>query len=89
MKSIQRKFNDVVKRNPYWSSYACFCETIRYKNYGKQTVARWFNKLVDIDDYDKKEKRDIIHFLQKLSMGPRTTKNKGNQPPQATIMDEQ
>lgn len=78
MRSIERRYNEIKKKNPYWSSYICFCETIRNKRYGEQTVAQWFNKLVDIDDYDKKEKREIIHFLKNLSRNYKSPEGNAN-----------
>lgn len=65
MRSIQRKFNKIVERNPLWSSYLCFAEAIRKRGFSSQTISRWFNKLVDKNDYDKKEKKGIVmHFVQ-------------------------
>jgi hypothetical protein len=36
-----------------------------------------FNKLVDKDDYEKKDKRDITAFLLSLQNRLRTTENEG------------
>lgn len=66
MKSIERIFRQIEKENPYWSSYLCFVETIKRKKFSMKTVIRWFNKLVDEDNYDKSEKNDIIKDLINL-----------------------
>lgn len=66
MKSIERDFKRISEGNPYWSSYVCFVEAIRGRKYNKRIIIRWFNKLVDKDDYDKEEKNDIIADLVNL-----------------------
>lgn len=66
MRSLRRRFNNITKRNPYWSSYICFLEAIKGQNFNKQTTYRWFNKLVEKDDYDRKNKRIILKHLIEL-----------------------
>ncbi len=63
MKSIQRRFNDITNKNPHWSSYICFAEAIKEQGFGKESISIWFNKLVEKDDYDKKDKKDILTKL--------------------------
>lgn len=67
MKSIERRFNNIFKKNPYWSSYICFTEAIKGQDFGKQAMAYWFNKLVDKDDYDKSDKKALLSFLDGLT----------------------
>ena len=64
MRSVGRKFKNIQKKNPYWSSYVCFAETIKNQLFGDQTICRWFNKLIDKHDYLKSEKEMImLHLL--------------------------
>lgn len=63
MKSLERKFNNIIKKNPYWSSYVCFSAAIKNQNFSEQTIRRWFNKLVDKDDYEKKDKGTILRSM--------------------------
>ena len=63
MRSIERRFKKFTKRNPYWSSYVCFFSAVQGQNFSKQAIARWFNKLVDKDDYCSKEKRAILTHI--------------------------
>ena len=67
MKSIERRFNNILKKNPYWSSYICFAEAIKAQNFSDQTMRHWFNKLVDKDDYDKSDKKALLSFLDGLT----------------------
>ena len=67
MKSLERRFNNITKKNPYWSSYVCFTEAVKGQNFRKQCIHRWFIKLVDKNDYDKKDKKSILAQLEELS----------------------
>lgn len=67
MKSVERRFKKILKKNPCWSSYVCFAETCNSQDFQKKTIYFWFNKLVDKNDYDKKEKKLILSHLRSLS----------------------
>jgi hypothetical protein len=62
MKSLKRRFQKISKENPYWSTNTCFNIAIRGQNFNEQTIRRFFNKLVDKDDYDKKDKKELLAF---------------------------
>ena len=60
------KFQQEKRLNPYWSSYICFCEALKgAPNISKRTLKKYFNLLVEIDDYAKKDKEQIIEYLRK------------------------
>lgn len=63
MRSIKRRFNYVQKKNPYWSTFTCFANTVRGKNFSKDRIKRFFNILVDKADYEKNEKSQIMKYL--------------------------
>jgi len=67
MKSIERRFNLLKGKNPYWSTLICFSEAIYNQGFGEQAIHRWFKKLVDKDDYAPEDKRAILSFLKNLS----------------------
>lgn len=67
MKSIQRVFNTISNQNPFWSSYICFAETVMDRKFGRPAIAKWFNKLVDKDDYDRKDRGTLVKQLYQLS----------------------
>ena len=67
MKSIERRFNNIIKNNPCWSLYICFSEAIKEQKFSKRIIYNWFTKLVNENDYDKKDKRIILHHLTDLS----------------------
>jgi len=63
MRSIERRFIKISHKNPHLSSLACFKLAIEGQNFKKRTLYFWFNKLVEKEDYDQKEKRDILQDL--------------------------
>ena len=67
MRSIEKRFKQIEKYNPYWSSYICFSESIKNQRFSKPIISRWFNKLVEKNDYDKKDKKEILLYLYNLS----------------------
>lgn len=67
MKSLERRFNNISKKNPNLSSYLCFVEAVGGQGFSKQTIHNWFLQLVDKDDYNRKEKRAILEHLTNLS----------------------
>lgn len=74
MKSLKRRFDNVTEKNPNLSSYTCFARTITGQGFNKQTIHRWFQKLVDKEDYLRKEKRGLLTHLDNLSNCLSTTK---------------
>jgi len=68
MKSLERRFNNISRLNPYWSSYICFTEAVKAQNFSYRTIASHFNSLVERDDYSKSEKRQLLKNLNSLSV---------------------
>lgn len=75
MKSLERRFNNITEKNPNRSSYICFAEAVMGQGFREQIIHRWFNKLVNKDDYAKNEKKAVLGFLVGLSSPVRTTGN--------------
>ena len=55
---------------PY-SSYVCFARAIRDQNFSYEMISKWFNILVDKDDYVKNERKGIVKYLYDLSKDDR------------------
>ena len=68
MRSIKRKFLNIEKRCPFWSSYICFAETIKQSGFSRKSILRWFNMLVDKNDYFQRDKKQLIDGLYILSI---------------------
>lgn len=75
MKSIERRFNNVVGRNLYWSSFICFSDAIKDQRFSTQTIHRWFYKLVNKNDYVLREKKAILAHLVILSNSVENNQN--------------
>lgn len=67
MRSIERKFNEISQKNLRWSSWTCFVNAIKGQKFNKRTVREWFEKLVNKNDFDKDEKKQLLKYLSKIS----------------------
>lgn len=67
MRSLERRFANIARLNPYWSSYICFAEAVKGQRFSKKIIANYFNKLVEKDDYGKEDKKHITKHLLALS----------------------
>lgn len=70
MKSVQRRFNIIKHKFPYWSSYVDFADTIKNQGFSKKAIYYWFNRLVEKNDYSLSDKNSILTHLLKLSTMP-------------------
>ena len=67
MQAIENRFNKISNENPGWSSFICFEETVRGQGFSYYTIRRFFNKLVDKDDYDEKDKKTLLRGIHELT----------------------
>lgn len=67
MKSIERRYRNVEAKRYYWSSFVCFAEAVKNQHFSKQTISRWFGKLVEKDDFARCDKKKVIKHLEDLS----------------------
>ena len=77
MKSLERRFNNIARDNPFWSSHTCFAEAIRGQKFTKRVVIYYFNKLVEKDDYDRADKRKVAEYLLSLAILSENTVGEG------------
>lgn len=76
MKSVERRFNELQKKNPMWSSLICFSEAIVGQGFKRGSINRHFS-LVDNGDYSRKDRLPIINQLEFLTnLKTPTTKRK-------------
>lgn len=67
MRSLSRRFEMYQKAQPELSTLMNFAATIRGQGFSKDMISRWFNYLVDRDDYARNDKRMILQSLQTLT----------------------
>ena len=65
MKSIERRFNTF--KDTGLSDMVCFNMAILEQDFKPANIYKWFNKLVDKDDYGKEDKKEIYKSLIKLT----------------------
>ena len=69
MRSLERVFNTIKQENPLWSDYICFVKTVKGRKFSRQTISQSFNRLVDKDEYVKKDKKTLLKQLSELAQG--------------------
>ena len=74
MRSLKRTYNKLANKNKNWSSYLCFAESIKGRNFAHKVIRHYFNKLVDKSNYAQNEKREILKFLYWLTL-PNSLRN--------------
>ena len=77
MKSLERRFNNTAEKKPFWSSFICFAEAVKGQRFTPSILHRWFQKLVQKDDYAQSDKRALLRHLDVLSNPLRTTRTGG------------
>lgn len=66
MQSIERRFISMQEKYPNHSSFICFGRAIKDQGFSESMIKRWFNKLVDKDDYCRSEKAELFAHLYSL-----------------------
>lgn len=76
MKSIKARFDKIRAVKTAKSDYICFAEAITNQGFTKESITRWFSKLVDKNDYEKKERQKLLRHLWEINkvIGAVTTK---------------
>lgn len=80
MKSIKRLFEKVAREHPNWGSVIVFNHIVSGKNFSRDRIARWFSVLVDKEEYDRSEKKQILEYIYLLNSPLNRTKNEGITP---------
>lgn len=67
MRSVNRRFKDITQKNQSLSSFICFTSAIKGQGFSRDRLRRAFYKLVDKDDYSKKDIKMIFNYLEDLN----------------------
>lgn len=63
----EKAFQECVRLNPFWTTCTCFTEMVKgKKNMTKRTIRKYFDKLVEKDDFANAEKTEILNYLYSL-----------------------
>ena len=63
MRSIEKRFLLEEDKAPLSSTYINFVRAIKGQNFSEAIIKKWFSKLVDKNDYDKAEKKEVVDYL--------------------------
>ena len=74
MKSIERRFNNFQEKRPGCSSLINFNGAVKGQGFSRKRLGHYFVKLVDKDDYSKKDRRGLIDYAFALSCVKRSQK---------------
>jgi len=77
MRSIERRFNDLQKKRPELSSFMNSTHAVRGQGFTKDAISRWFNKLVDKDDYSNSDKKELLQHIISLTNEPEDNRKQG------------
>lgn len=69
MRNLKARFMHREERNPGWSSWTCFADAIMGQNFNRKILREHFNNLVDKNDYEKKDKMQLLKYLYLLTRG--------------------
>lgn len=67
MRSLEANFKSLYKKHPEWSSLVTFNTAVTNRKYSQKIILKWFNILVEKDDYSKEEKSQILDHAMKLT----------------------
>ena len=80
MKSIEKRFIKLQGQYPMLSSYTNFASAVKEGRFSTDSIHRWFNRLVDKEDYCRADKKAILAHLEALSNPLRTTEIRAKLP---------
>ncbi len=67
MRSIERRFKEMTQKHPEHSSFVQFGHAIKGQKITREMISKWFSKLVDKSDYDKKDRRVLLDHFETLT----------------------
>ena len=69
MRNIKSRFEEITKKYPDHSTFVCFGRAVKGQKFSPRFISQNFNELVDKDDYDRSEKKELLkHFLSLTNM---------------------
>lgn len=70
MRSLKARFENLKEKNPNWGSYITLAHSVKFQNFGRDKIGRWFYKLMPKEEYQRNEARGLISHLTNLSNTP-------------------
>lgn len=66
---MREKFKELQQKNPELSTAMVFTKLIRGRKMAKGEILKWFNRLVEKEDYSGREKREVLSWMFNFSNG--------------------
>ena len=67
---MKEKFEELKKNNPETTpTIILFGKLVKGRNMNKGEIRKWFNKLVEKEDWEGSSKEEILSFYHRLSNG--------------------
>ena len=63
MKNLKINFQAIKNSYPYQSDFVCFVTVIRKRLFNKRTIRQKFKELINPDEYDKHDIKQILKFI--------------------------
>lgn len=76
MKFIERRFRLFEKKYPDYFDFVVFSLATEKQNFSRQKLSKWFYKLVDKDDYEKRDSVKLLRNLEKETNALRSVKKR-------------
>jgi hypothetical protein len=70
MKSIEANYRKAQAKNPWLGEISCLGEAVKGKYFSRDTISRFFVKVIPKSEYDKYTKNSFIDQLADLSNQP-------------------
>lgn len=67
MKSVERRFIVAQTKYPELNSLTHYVITVKNQKFNKETITRWFKKLVKKEDWVTMNKRKLTKYLMELT----------------------
>ena len=67
MRSIKRRFEIFKEKNVSVGDFICFRKAVGGQGFTGDIINYWFLKLVNIDDYDEDDRKELIDQLTEAS----------------------
>jgi hypothetical protein len=61
-------FDIIQDKNPGLSTLICFSKAIAKRKYEPEYITKWFKKLVDKEDYEHRDRDEVLKWLQKYTL---------------------
>lgn len=88
MRSIKARYVFTRARYPeQYSSYLCFVYATKGQGFSYEILSKWFNLLVDKNEYALNERKGIVDYLHHLSNEPEEQEFWGKNSPESILND--